>query len=385
MARSLAILLMLEGHFTGAALANQYRDHSNLIFETWYFIHGLTSPLFFTVTGLVFVYLLTAEKSPSVRFWQNDRVKKGFKRVWDLIFWGYFIQINLIGMVKALYYRIPLKTDWLSAFHVLQSIGVGIFFLMLTYGLYSLIKKGKIHFYFLAMALVILGFYIKMASYIQWDEIANPNHPNYWPMHFPRFIQNLFYGPFSDFSFLRYGSYVLLGGTVGSIIRVYESKTREWWFALIFIGVGLSLTFLIPFLFGVIDSALVTMKILKYTFLYLGQNTLSRFGQVLVMLGILMLIDARFNVKAKLFLKLGQNTFPIYVVHVIFLYGGIFGVGLKTYFADAQGNPMLNPYAAIAVSLGAIGFFTLMVYYMEPLAKLYERTLGRIRIFGKRK
>jgi hypothetical protein len=46
---------------------------------------------------------------------------------------------------------------------------------------------------------------------------------------------------------------------------------------------------------------------------------------------------------------------------------------------------MLNPYAAIAVSLGAIGFFTLMVYYMEPLAKLYERTLGRVRIFGKRK
>lgn len=79
MARSLAILLMLEGHFTGAALAAEYRDHSNLLFETWYFIHGLTSPLFFTVTGLVFVYLLTAEKSPSVNFWQNDRVKKGLK------------------------------------------------------------------------------------------------------------------------------------------------------------------------------------------------------------------------------------------------------------------------------------------------------------------
>ena len=385
MARSLAILLMLEGHFTSAALANQYRDHSNLIFETWYFIHGLTSPLFFTVTGLVFVYLLTAEKSPSVNFWQNDRLKKGFKRVWDLIFWGYFIQINLIGMVKALYYRIPLKTDWLSAFHVLQSIGVGIFFLMLTYGLYSLIKKGKIHFYFLAMALVILGLHIKLAAYIQWDEIANVSHPQYWPAHFPGFVQNLFYGPFSDFSFLRYGSYVLLGGMVGSILRVYESKTREWWFAVLFIVIGLLLTLLIPFLFGVMDSAMVTLKLLRYKFLYLGQNTLSRFGQVLVVLGILMLIDANFKIKAKLFLKLGQNTFPIYVVHVIILYGGIFGLGLKTYLSDSSGNPALNPYASIAISIVAMGFFTLMVYFIEPLSVLYYKTLGRIRIWGKRK
>jgi surface polysaccharide O-acyltransferase-like enzyme len=60
MARSFAILLMLEGHFTGAALADQYRSSEYWLYNVWHNLHGLTSPLFFTVTGLIFVYLLSA-------------------------------------------------------------------------------------------------------------------------------------------------------------------------------------------------------------------------------------------------------------------------------------------------------------------------------------
>ena len=94
MARSFAILLMLEGHFTGAALANQYRNEDYILYNIWHNLHGLTSPLFFTVTGLVFVYLLTGTNSVEP-FFQNSRVKKGFNRVSMLLFWGYIIQLSL--------------------------------------------------------------------------------------------------------------------------------------------------------------------------------------------------------------------------------------------------------------------------------------------------
>lgn len=133
------------------------------------------------------------------------------------------------------------------------------------------------------------------------------------------------------------------------------------------------------------DSAMVTLKLLRYKFLYLGQNTLSRFGQVLVVLGILMLIDANFKIKAKLFLKLGQNTFPIYVVHVIILYGGIFGLGLKPTSQILQVIPRLTPMLPLPYQSWPWAFFTLMVYFIEPLSGLYYKTLGRIRIWGKRK
>ena len=94
MARSFAILLMLEGHFTGAALSNEYRSNEYWLYSIWHNLHGLTSPLFFTVTGLIFVYLLSGNNE--IAYLDNQRVKKGFKRVRELLFWGYLIQLNLL-------------------------------------------------------------------------------------------------------------------------------------------------------------------------------------------------------------------------------------------------------------------------------------------------
>ena len=87
MARSLAILLMIEGHFTGTALSHDYRKKEFLLYNIWHNIHGLTSPLFFTLTGVIFIYLLSANNSSP--YFKNIRVKKGFKRVLQLLFWGY--------------------------------------------------------------------------------------------------------------------------------------------------------------------------------------------------------------------------------------------------------------------------------------------------------
>ena len=102
MARSIAILMMLEGHFTGAALAWEYRSYDYTLFQVWHLLHGLTSPLFFTVTGLIFVYLLVGNKD--VSFSENPRVKKGGKRILQLLFWGYAIQLNLWSIGKSIYY-----------------------------------------------------------------------------------------------------------------------------------------------------------------------------------------------------------------------------------------------------------------------------------------
>ena len=93
-----------------------------------------------------------------------------------------------------------------------------------------------------------------------------------------------------------------------------------------------------------------------------------------------MLIDKYVDVKAKLYLKLGQNTLPIYVVHVIILYGGIFGIGLKPLVFDEN----LGPWIAAGISAIAILFFTLMVYYIEILEDKYE-TFIRLITFKKKK
>lgn len=382
MARSFAILLMLEGHFTGAALANQYRNEDYILYNIWHNLHGLTSPLFFTVTGLIFVYLLMGQKSNESIF-QNLRVKKGFKRVGDLLFWGYIIQLNLWSIIKSIYYGTPFNLEWFAAFHVLQSIAVGISFLLLIYGFHSFFKKGGIHWYYLTAALIVFIGYSQMKAYIQADELriaGTTLKASYWPTGFPSFIQNMFYGKYSDFSFMRYAGYVLLGGMTGSIIRKYEAKTKENWFGITFILVAVFLNVFIQPILTQFDSLTEMIGLCQNGVYKLNATSFMRFGQVIGLVGFLMLIDGNFKVKAPLFLKLGQNTLPIYVIHVIILYGGIFGIGLKPDVINLN----LSPYAAIGVSVIAMISFTIMVKFIEPLEEFYDLVLSKIFFWRKK-
>lgn len=382
MSRSLAILLMLEGHFTGAALANEYRKDDYLLYKIWHNIHGLTSPLFFTVTGVIFVYLLSVNNT--LPYFHNSRVKKGFKRVLELLFWGYFIQLSLWSIIQSFYYGSKFHLEWFYAFHVLQSIGIGIFFLLVIYGLFKWINKGALHWYYLVSGLLLFVGYSSMKNYIQLDEQAIAEGlqkgPKYFPHNAPAFIQNMFYGKFSDFSFLRYSGYTILGGMLGSIIRTYENKTKEWWFGTTFFVAGIIISIFIQPIFRNIDNFTEWIGITEKGFYELNATAFIRYGQVVSVLGIFMLIDKYVDVKAKLYLKLGQNTLPIYVVHVIILYGGIFGIGLKPLVFDEN----LGPWIAAGISAIAILFFTLMVHYIEILEDKYE-TFIRLITFKKKK
>ena len=376
-ARSIAIIMMLEGHFTGAALANQYRDGSNWIYSLWHNLHGLTSPLFFTTSGLIFVYLLTGA-SPKLSYFENERVRKGFKRVLELLFWGYAIQLSFHTIGKDIYYGSEWHLDWLYAFHVLQSIGIGIFLLLALFGFKKLIKVGAMHWYYLLGALLILIAYAYLKDYIQTDEasVAKGNPPSYWPHGFPKFIQNMFYGPFSDFGILRYASYVLLGGVIGSIVRTYEHHSKKAWFSIGFIVLGLSFNFFTQSVLHALDGLIESLGMSQHSVLELDSTHFVRFGQVLIVLGSLMFLDSRVNINFPRFLKMGQNTFPIYVVHVIILYGGIFGYGLVPYAF----NRTLDPISSAGVSVLAVLFFFLMTQYIEPLSTLYNRILIGLKI-----
>ncbi len=369
MARSFAILLMLEGHFTGAALSKEYRSDEYWLYNIWHNLHGLTSPLFFTVTGVIFVYLLSA--NTTISYFENIRVKKGFKRVLELLFWGYLIQLSLWSIVKSIYYGTKFHLDWLYAFHVLQSIGMGIFLILIVYGFYKLINYGKLHWYYFVAGIIMFICYAYMKDYIQHQEelVANNiiSKPSYLPKGAPAIIQNMIYGKYSDFSLVRYSGYTILGGMLGSIIRTYEQHARKLWFGLSFIIVGLVLNIFIQQLFHSVDDFTEWIGLTKKGVFELNTTSFVRFGQVLAFLGVLILIDKYVDVKAKLFLKIGQNTLPIYVVHVILLYGGIFGFGMKPYLFDEN----LPPFQAAGISALFILLFAIMVKYIEPLERIY--------------
>lgn len=370
MARSIAILLMLEGHFIGLSLGQEFRDPSNIIYSSWNFIRGFTAPMFFTVTGLIFVYLLSAKMDAG--FLSNQRVRKGFKRSSELLFWGFALQLNFTEYFKGNF------GSWLFAIHVLQCIGIGIACLLLIFGLHRITRFFALHWYYLIFGSIIFFFY----PHFKGLEIANltANEPHYIPANAPGLIQNLFLGENSVFPIVPWVIFTLFGGMIGSLIRTYERFVVTYWFPLIFIGFGLACNMFGYAWFQRLDWVFQSLGLYDEAYLVVNNVLLCRFGQVIIVLGILMFIDKHSEIRDGLFLKIGQHTLPVYVVHVIILYGGITGFGLHKYIKEA-----LSPEIAILGAVLFISSFIVMVKYLEPLEEGYNKVRSFINPFKNKK
>lgn len=367
MARSFAILLMLEGHFIEhtfkdfkpmIALVKENGTSGYFIFDWWYFMKGFTAPLFFVVTGVVFVYLLARNKEAG--FARNPRVRKGFKRSLELLFWGYMLQLNILRITHTFDNEFP----WLYAFHVLQSIGVGIMFLLLIFGLYKLINKGPLYLYYFLAGSIVFCFY---------PAIKSVGESVYLPTNAPQVLQNIIHGRWSIFPIVPWMAFTLYGGMVGALIIRFQDHVKKYWFSLTFIGVGIMLNgFGRPiglFLDDVLEMMNIDLSLVENSWLY------GRMGQVFIFLGVLMLIDRWVNFKGELFLKIGQNTLPIYIIHVVILYGGIFGIGLNQY--------MKHTLSGTEAVLGAaifIAFFVIFIKYYEFFDGIKQKITGVFKL-----
>lgn len=332
MARTIAILLMLEGHFVHDSLSTAYVSDSYPAYVTWKFIRGFTSPTFLTVTGLIFTYLLLGNDQQS--FWQNMRVRKGFKRVVELLFWGYLLQ----------YY----------AFHVLQCIAVGILTIILLYGLFRLLKVIPLWvYYFLAGTALFL-------SQLFFGSLGN----QYWPAHAPTFIQNMFHGPHSEFPITPRMGYTMYGAMLGVLLYHYKHHVKSLPVIMGTLTAGFLLFFGIkPFLIWLQSiPGLGAIEFYKMDWL------LDKFGMVLVILAILLGLET-YVLKIKkdnLFLKIGQNTLSIFIIHMMLLYGSVIRIGINDFLHEK-----LGPYEVIPYTLGFWLIFIVFVYYIDAIrAKL---------------
>jgi uncharacterized membrane protein len=348
MARSIAILLMLEGHFIDETLANNYRSTEYFAYSAWHFVRGFTAPLFFTVTGLIFVYLLTKHKE--VPYWENIRVRKGYRRAFELIFWGYFLQTYILAYIGYLMGNI---TDNVFGFHVLQSIGFALILILLIYRLYTWLRFGPLWLYYFIVGVIVLSFYPYLMSY--------PREVHF-PEGAPQFIQNMVHGPRSHFPLSPWIAFSMFGSMFGVLLNKYGERVRENWFPMVIIGIGIVLNLISMGALEKLDTYLYEYLAHKKIYMSSLDFVFSRFGQVLIVLGILMFIDKYMKIRENLFIKIGQSTLQIFIVHFIILYGGIFGFRLNAFFSKN-----LNPWQAI---IGAILFITLFVFFTKYLVQL---------------
>ncbi len=115
--RAWAILMMLQGHFVDGLLDTVFRDPESNVYTFWLYFRGITAPVFFTVSGFIFTYLLI--RVPQYGF-DNPRIKKGIRRGIQLLIIGYLLRLNLFGLFEGKLYDSFFLVD------VIHCIGISI-------------------------------------------------------------------------------------------------------------------------------------------------------------------------------------------------------------------------------------------------------------------
>ena len=323
--RAFAICMMLQGHFVGGLLADRYRDDNNFIYWLWHYCTGITAPVFFTVSGFIFTFLLVKESDATKIGWQNPRVKKGIRRGLMLIGIAYFLRMSF------------------QSVDVLHCIGLSLLLLITTY-LLSYNRKAWVMPTILLSTTLLAFTFEPFYKSLTFDFLPLP-------------IANYFtraHGSF--FPIFPWFGYVAFGGFMGYLFQRYKAHPHLYRNAiLLFLTVGAFLLWVSHYIVEqlyYINHATFFARLME-DFAYL------RLGNVLLVFGFFALM--RNVITSKLIKTIGQNTLSIYVIHCFVLYGSITSHGLLQHFGGS-----LKPYQVV---LGAPAFIAVCVW----LSFIYNR------------
>lgn len=348
--RAFAILMMLQGHFVDTLLQPIYRDESNSVYQIWSYFRGITAPTFFTISGLVFLFLLLRAKAKD-----NDqpRIKKGLYRGLLLLGLGYALRVDVFGWIRGEF------TNYIFVVDVLQCIGLS---LILLIGCYVLLRK---HLKLMSLLLFVVGCLCFLT-----EPIYRHLELNYMPIVFANYMTKA-HG--SIFTILPWFGFTAFGGFLATVFFSHAHRTR---FRLI--------TVLAFFVFGgllVQYSSFLLMKLFYWTDVELFKSAayynylFTRFGNVLILLGVFYAAEP--YLKGSLIAKIGQKTLSIYVIHFIIIFGSFTGLGLKHFFYKSL--------TATEAIVGAIGFMVVVCFisfhYVKTNAFIYKGVRQLIRAY----
>jgi uncharacterized membrane protein len=349
--RAFAILMMLQGHFIDTLLDPIYRDESNIAYQIWSYFRGITAPTFFTISGLVFLYLLLKAKDKGD---DKPRIKKGIYRGLLLIGIGYALRVDIFGWLTGDF------SNYILVIDVLQCIGLSLIILI---GCYVLFRK---HVKLLSFLLFMLGCF---------SFLTEPLYRSLDLSHIPIVLANyMTTSNGSIFTILPWFGFTAFGGFLATIFFSHVHRNR---FRLV--------TVLSFFIFGSLlieYSSLLLMKFYYWTDIKLFKSSayynylFTRFGDVLLLLGVFYAAEP--FLKGSLIGKIGQKTLSIYVIHFIIIFGTFTGLGLNRFYFKA-----LNPTEAI---VGALVFIVVVCfisfYYVKTNAFIYK---GVRKMIGRHK
>lgn len=351
--RAWAILMMLQGHFIDGLLDPVFRNPENIAYSTWLYFRGITAPVFFTVSGFIFTYLLIRVPEKGLT---NPRIKKGIRRGLQLILIGYLLRLNLFGLLSGKLY------DSFYLVDVLHCIGMSI---LIIVGIYTLTASRKKWMFPSLLVAITLFLFLLEPIYKQWSF-------NFLPTAIANYFTKT---NGSIFTIIPWMGYTTVGASLSILFNRFKDFKQLYPTAIaIALLSGLSLIFFSSDLFVILyeNTGYSLFKLIE-----LNNYLFIRLGDVLVVFAIFMLLRRIMNNKT--ILKIGASTLSIYVIHFVILYGSLTGLGLYGFF-----NHQLSPNIVIP---GAFLFMVTCTFVALQFHKnevyLKSRLVFQVESFGK--
>jgi uncharacterized membrane protein len=339
--RAFAILMMLQGHFIDTLLSVTYRDLNAIPYSVWSYFRGITAPTFFTISGLIFTYLLLKAREKGQ---EKTRMRKGIIRGFFLIGVGYLIRIPFFAWFSGYFNSYFLVID------VLQCIGLSLILIIVLY--YLCAKKTGLF----SIILVLLGILIFLSEPI-YRELSF----NQIPVIFNNYVSK---SNGSVFTMIPWFGYIAFGAYLATLFHKYLHIAHFKKIAVTsFLIVG---CLLIQYSSDVLTSIYMVTDVKLFRDAANYNYLFTRLGNVFLYFSFFYGFEK--FLKLPLILKIGQKTLSIYVIHFILIYGSFIGIGLNSLIGK-----ILTPWQAV---FGAVLFMTtvcfISFYYVKTNAFLYS-------------
>ena len=191
----------------------------------------------------------------------------------------------------------------------------------------------------------------------------------------PDMFNNFFGGEHSVFGVFPFCAYVLGGAFIGSLIaRGFDATSKHGLRNLLIAAISL---IVIPVLFSLSCDAVLSHFMDKpIRFFRLMDSSFMRFSLALVLVMCVILATRNKTTINKTLLAVGQNTLPIFILHLLVLYGAVSGFGLDTIITSVNTQdlePYRQPWITIAFAVIFIGIFVVFASRIDALTEIYRK------------